>query len=366
MSIIKKSKKLSSMTPEEMLAEAKVSPTDATRVAQYLYSIGNTGSSWDTWELLAKDESTKINPDVMVFMVRSIDTKGPSTKTYSILVSLLNGQPNDDPRLSSELTSLASKRKDSDFAPILMLMSGTPYSVINRIANENGLGAKMDFNQATSRHILVSRMAAISRDIRWENEQSGTIIGTRIMASKDDAIAKMMLENSISFPSSFIHAVFEYGSDYMVETITNSMGENISVRDAKELFKRLADPAKGEEISDKIMNNLSLPVWQRLEFAQFLRGWTMVDAVPWIKHVYEKVRNNNIYPSDEPALFEMAVEDFEKGLPLTNLDKIVGNIDMALTYSDRIIAAAKKRDLKDHLGHALTALMTLSGEDDEF
>ena len=364
--MIKKSKKISAMSPEEMLADAKLSPENSSRVAQYLFSVGDGYGVWEAWGLLAEDPSTKVNPDIRAFIVRAIDAKGPSTKIYTTLVSLLNCQPNEDARLVSGLTSLSRRHKDSDFAAIMMLTQGTPISVTRTIASDNGMHERAEFKQREARDRLLTRMAARARDISWKNEESGMFIGLMLIANKDDRFVSAMVNNSIAFPSSFMHAVFEKGSDHMVDLMTDNMGNGLSPKDAKALFQRLSDINKAEEIAGKIMGNTSIPVYHREDFLRFLGVWVRqeLENRSWLWDLYKNVLLKYVYPSDEPAIFEIAVEELEQN-GMFYLDEMCKNIEMSLTFAERIISAAKHLNLEGKLGHALHVLKSLSEEDED-
>lgn len=366
MSMIRKSKKISAMSPEELLSDALLSPENASRVAQYLFSLGDGNLVWKTWRLLASNQSTSENSDIKTFMARSIDAKGPSNLTYDVLIILMEGgQIENDTRFSSALLSLVRRYKDSDFPAIIMLASSTPEVITNYIATENGMDPKANFSQRALRDKLIGRMIARSRDISWGNEQSGILMGSRLMANREDPIVKEMIKNSIGFPSSFMYAVFEHGSVQMVNTMVEIMGGDISAKDAKVLYPRISSRSMAAELASNVMGNSSSPIWQRMEFAEFLRGLARTDSRGWYEEVYLLILDKYVYPSDEPALFEMAVEELEKG-DSSILEKINANVEMSLTYADRIIAAAKKFNVENKLSHALRVLEELSREDDEF
>ena len=239
-------KKLSRMVPDEIMAEARVSPENATRVVQYLYSTIGHGQSTAIWQMLADDPVTSYLPEVQVFILRALDSIGASGRTYRVLASLLQGrQPPVDKRVASELTNLVHRNMNSDFVPILMLVSGTPPMVVNDIAVIYGMHAKADHRAIDLRVQMLNRMVALSREIRWGNEQSGILLGKNLMANREDSMAKEMVKNSLTFPSTFEHAVFEHGHQDIVKGMIGNLERNVTLDVAKTLLNRLLNPPPG-------------------------------------------------------------------------------------------------------------------------
>jgi hypothetical protein len=331
-------------------------------VAQYLYSTPDWSTAREAWGLLAKDPITGVISDIKVFMARTINAKGSNNRTHQMLADLLvDKQPVEDPRFQSELMSIVMRYRSSDFVPIMMLASGTPTKVTDQIATEYGMHPKADFKQTAMKENLLKRMLEISRDIPWKNEYSGMLFGTRIVNNKNDPYSKGMLNLSISFPESFINAVLERGSDDMVSSMIKSMGDKISLDNAKSMMDRAESIEKADEWANMVMGGTSISNKEKASFVRFVRQKAADDPGIWTE-LLENLLYGYVYHSSDPDLFVVAVESLEKGLN-SDIAELTSNIEMSLHFADRIVSAAKKLGIENHIGPALKSFMSLSGED---
>ncbi len=223
MKIERIAKKISDMRGDELLAFGLSSFPNAIKTCQYLYGLsGSQNLKKYVVNGMAQVAALVNQPAIRKFMVRTFAELTPTPYTPTSLESFLdNLLPNSLPKdEQGELIMAALKTPESRMGTILAMHKNTPPEMVNRLFTENGFVGTPLHNDAAKQKLFLQRMHnELAIGTPWENEQSGTLIGMRLLKNKNDETVRSFVNAGSVFPETLITAINQFGPDQLKKEV---------------------------------------------------------------------------------------------------------------------------------------------------
>jgi hypothetical protein len=359
---ITSAKKLSRMSPEEMLDEALQSPQGSEKVAQYLRAAGQWQGTPQVWAGMLENPQTFSSKTVMKTFLDYLYLRVPDDESISMLNSLMDFPPEYMESYSSDLTRLLYKSNTPDFAAVMLLGRATPGNITMDIAKNWGMHQRATHNEVVKREaILIKVMELINSGIPFRNEITGALFGSLFKTNSQDPLAKTISETATDLPRSFVQAAFENGDEETKQKITGRlalMSKNID--DVIGYYSKADSHDRKMEIASIVMQSPNFNSSDKMKFCRHIEVSTFGESRNFVLQSLVSMASD----SSDKDLYEYAVEHLEKGI-FFDIKAITGNVLMAMGHYDRIWAAVKDLHREDEVSEGFMSFLKFFGEDED-